>query len=103
MPPLRNQQASQSSSGQLIAGIAIAAACLCAGGTANADPAPPALEQSQFETHFGASLQRDCGFSRKLPSGQSLWIFCDTPVVDWTGTLTSFIGGTTAAEGAFTV
>lgn len=66
-----------------------------------ADVPPPANELSQFETHFGASLGRDCGFSRRLPSNQSLWLFCDTPIYDFTGTLTGFIGGTTAAEGTF--
>jgi len=86
-----------------IAGATVAAAVLCAGGAAQGDPAPPADQKSQFETHFGASLNRDCGFSRKLPSGQTLWIFCDTAVYDWTGTLTGFVAGTTAAEGAFTV
>jgi hypothetical protein len=45
-----------------------------------ADVSPPANELSQFETHFGASLGRDCGFSRRLPSNQSLWLFCDTPI-----------------------
>jgi len=98
-----SMQLSSSSSGRAIAGAAIAAAVLCASGSAKADSAPPADQRSQFETHWGASLQRDCGFSRKLPSGQSLWIFCDTPVYDWTGTLTGFVAGTTAAEGTFTV
>src|SRR4051812_40224094 len=68
---------------------------------AAADVAPPAKVVSQFETHWGASLARDCGFSRRLPSNQSLWLFCDTAIYDWTGALTGFIGGTTAAEGAF--
>ncbi|HEX3763726.1 MAG TPA: hypothetical protein VHW23_33755 [Kofleriaceae bacterium] len=68
---------------------------------AAADVPPPASELSQFESHWGASLGRDCGFSRRLPSNQSLWLFCDTPIYDFTGTLTGFIGGTTAAEGTF--
>jgi hypothetical protein len=68
---------------------------------ARADVAPPANQLSQFETHWGASLARDCGFSRRLPGTQSLWLFCDTAIYDFTGTLTGFIGGTTAAEGAF--
>src|SRR6266481_4673025 len=71
-------------------------------GAARADSAPPAREQSQFETHFGASLGRDCGFSRQLPSGSSIWVFCDTAIRDWTGKLTGFIAGSTAAEGPFT-
>jgi hypothetical protein len=68
---------------------------------AGADVAPPAKEQSQFETHWGASLARDCGFSRQLPSNQSIWIFCDTAIYDWTGKLTGFISGSTAASGTF--
>lgn len=68
---------------------------------AAADVAPPANELSQFETHWGASLARDCGFSRRLPSGQALWLFCDTAIYDFTGKLTGFIAGTTAAEGTF--
>jgi len=68
---------------------------------AAADVAPPAKELSQFETHWGASLARDCGFSRRLPGNQSLWLFCDTAIYDFTGALTGFIGGPTAAEGSF--
>jgi hypothetical protein len=68
---------------------------------AAADVAPPASVVSQFETHWGASLARDCGFSRRLPGNQSLWLFCDTAIYDFTGALTGFIGGTTAAEGPF--
>jgi hypothetical protein len=71
-------------------------------GVAWADSAPPARELSQFETHWGASLGRDCGFSRQLASGQSLWVFCDTAIYDWTGKLTGFIAGSSAAEGQFT-
>ncbi|HEX3476470.1 MAG TPA: hypothetical protein VHT91_15705 [Kofleriaceae bacterium] len=70
---------------------------------AAADVAPPAKVLSQFETHWGASLGRDCGFSRRLPSDQSLWVFCDTPIYDFSGKLTGFIGGTTAAEGPFSL
>jgi hypothetical protein len=85
-------------------GLALGGALLASStfGLAWADSAPPAEEQSQFETHYGASLGRDCGFSRLLPSGQSLWVFCDTPIYDWTGKLTGFIAGSTAAEGPFT-
>jgi hypothetical protein len=82
--------------------VAGALAIVSTAGVAWADTAPPAKEQSQFETHWGASLARDCGFSRQLPSGVALWVFCDTAIYDWTGKQTGFITGSTAAEGPFT-
>jgi hypothetical protein len=86
----------------LLSSVAAAIAIIGTIGVAWADSAPPAKELSQFETHWGASLARDCGFSRQLPSGQALWVFCDTAIYDWTGKQTGFITGSTAAEGPFT-
>lgn len=71
---------------------------------ASADSSPPAKVVSIFESYWGATMPRDCGFSRVFPSrpGFSVWFFCDTPVVDWTGKLTGFITGSTAALGPYT-
>ncbi|WP_406291556.1 hypothetical protein [Embleya sp. NBC_00896] len=70
---------------------------------ARADVPPPAKVVSNFEKHWGANLSRDCGFSERLPgTGRSLWLFCDTAVYDWSGALTGFIDGTTAATGPYT-
>src|SRR5215469_9031418 len=47
-----------------------------------ADSAPPASVKSNFESTYGASLSRDCGFSTPLPANPatSLWLFCDTAI-----------------------
>jgi hypothetical protein len=64
---------------------------------------------SGLERTGRVSLARDCGYSAPLPDnpGQSLWVFCDTPVyvrgtaangnASWA--LTQFITGSTAAQG----
>ena len=71
------------------------------GGVAGADTAPPGPVLSRYESST-VSLSRDCGFSQALPSGKSLWLFCDTEV--WkNSTQTSLIWGNTAAEGPYSV
>ena len=75
---------------------------LLAAGAARADGPPPAQELSQFETYWGNSLDRDCGFSQQLASGKSLWLFCDTQVYNLYGQPGAFIAGATAAEGSVT-
>lgn len=70
---------------------------------ARADQPPPANVVSQFETYWGARLDRDCGFSRQISATESLWLFCDTAVYDWKHVWTGFFAGTTAARGRFTV
>src|SRR5215471_9574065 len=71
---------------------------------AAADASPPSRVVSNYETATGNVLQRDCGFSRKLPSNSSLsvWLFCDTPIANSSGTVIGFISGSTAAVGPFT-
>ena len=76
---------------------------LVLGGVAAADTAPPGRLLSRYESST-TSLSRDCGFSRPLPSGKSLWLFCDTEVwkkqsSGWKQT--SLIWGNTAAEGPY--
>lgn len=70
---------------------------------AAADVAPPAHVASTYETASGNVLQRDCGFSRRLPGGSqlSLWLFCDTPIANASGVVLGFIPGSTAAVGPF--
>lgn len=57
---------------------------------------------SSYETQGHGSLAgRDCGYSQQLgTTNQSMWLFCDTPVVPTGGSL-GFIPGSTAATGAF--
>jgi hypothetical protein len=71
---------------------------------AAADAAPPHRVVSHYETASGNSLQRDCGFSHRLPSNSSLsiWLFCDTPIASSSGSVIGFIPGSTAAVGPFT-
>lgn len=59
---------------------------------------------SNFETTYGARMNRDCGFNEPAPGGggTSFWLFCDSAVHDWTGSLTGFIPGSTAALGSTT-
>lgn len=49
--------------------------------------APKRIE-SQIErapiTAATRSIRRDCGWSRRLPSQQSFWMFCDTDWMQWT-------------------
>ncbi len=56
---------------------------------------------SSYETHqHGSVAGRDCGYSEPLgASGQSFWLFCDTPITNPSGQ-SSFIVGSTAARGA---
>ena len=89
--------------GWLIArGAAAAVAAVPVG--ASAGVAPPSHVVSNYETTSGNTLQRDCGFSHKLPSNSSLsiWLFCDTTVANSSGTVIGFIPGSTAAVGPFT-
>jgi hypothetical protein len=53
---------------------------------------------SAVEKNSGASVNRDCGFSRKLQSGSELWLFCDTAVQTGTwGTPTQQLAGNSFA------
>lgn len=76
---------------------------------ASADDPPPAPIKSNFETHYGSTQMRDCGYSERLPgsSTENLWVFCDTAVYSWFQTPyvdvpTRFIAGSTAARGPVT-
>jgi hypothetical protein len=82
----------------------VAAAAATMPAAAAADTAPPARVVSNYETATGNVLQRDCGFSRRMPgnSGRSVWFFCDTPIANSGGTVLGFIPGSTAAVGPFT-
>ncbi|WIN00630.1 hypothetical protein ACTOB_004345 [Actinoplanes oblitus] len=84
--------------------VLVAGAALTVPGAALADVPPPARVVSRYETASGNTLGRDCGFSAPLPSasGQALWTFCDTAVVNPAGTVIGFIGGSTAAVGSYT-
>ena len=76
---------------------------LLVAGVAAADTPPPSRLLSKYETST-VSLARDCGFSQPLPSGRSLWLFCDTEVWKHLSTgwkQTSLIWGNTAAEGPY--
>ncbi|MEO3783650.1 hypothetical protein ABGB12_09990 [Actinocorallia sp. B10E7] len=68
---------------------------------ARADAPPPAKVLSNFETSApGNVVNRDCGFSEKIPGvQQSLWLFCDS---EWSGTWSGFWLGATAARGPYT-
>jgi hypothetical protein len=83
-----------------LAGAALAGAVPV---VAAADAAPPSRVVSNYETASGNTLERDCGFSRRLPGGRalSIWLFCDTPIVTPSGSV-GFIPGSTAAVGPFT-
>ncbi|HZM83537.1 MAG TPA: hypothetical protein VFC19_48090 [Candidatus Limnocylindrales bacterium] len=62
--------------------------------------AAPVPVVSNFENATGYTLARDCGYSVRLTSGQTLWLFCDTATLDPAGQVVGFIGGTTAAISA---
>jgi hypothetical protein len=85
----------------IVLGVAVVAAAVPA--AAAADAAPPHRIVSHYETSSGNRLERDCGFSHRLPSNSSLsvWLFCDTPIVTPSGSVV-FIPGSTAAVGPFT-
>jgi hypothetical protein len=90
------------------AAVAAVGVLLVPATAALADSAPPAQVRSDFENTYGASLDRDCGFSTPLPANPaaSLWLFCDTAIYGLNKQLqyqqTGFITGSTAAEGPFT-
>lgn len=71
-------------------------------------PPPQMQVVSNFETHRGATIVRDCGFSQPLPAdpGRSLWLFCDSDIYGFNSarrwTLSRIINGSTAAEGTIT-
>jgi hypothetical protein len=73
-----------------------------------ADNPPPSQVLSNFENATGSNIVRDCGYSTPLPAdpGSSLWLFCDTAVYGFNSAgqwgLSSFISGSTAAEGPST-
>lgn len=73
-----------------------------------ADNQPPGQVLSDYENSTGSDIVRDCGYSTPLPAdpGDSLWLFCDTAVDGFNSAgqwgLTSFITGSTAAEGPST-
>jgi hypothetical protein len=70
-----------------------------------ADVSPPGRLMSNYETASGSGrwLARDCGYSHPRPndSDSSIWLFCDTPIVDSSGHPIGFgfIPGSTAAVG----
>ena len=81
--------------------VIVIALAVVIGGVAAADTPPPGPVHSRYESST-VSLSRDCGFSQALPSGKSLWLFCDTEV--WkNSTQASLIWGNTAAEGPYSV
>jgi hypothetical protein len=92
-----------------VAVAVVAAGVLCASSVAAlADNPPPSQVLSNYENSTGANIDRDCGFSQPLPGdpSSSLWLFCDTAVYGYDSSgewgLTSFITGSTAAEGPST-
>lgn len=89
--------------------VTIATALICASQVAaRADNPPPSQVLSNYENSTGSDIVRDCGFSTPLPAdpGDSLWLFCDSAVYGFNAQdqwgLTSFITGSTAAEGTST-
>ncbi|MBP2330358.1 hypothetical protein JOF56_010743 [Kibdelosporangium banguiense] len=82
------------------AALAAVVALLVSPAVAAADVAPPAKVTSNFETYWGVSLNRDCGYSQSLAGNQSFWLFCDTAWNDFNGG--HFITGSTAAVGPHT-
>ena len=82
-----------------VAALFVVGSVLTAGpGVASADPAPPGLVLSRYETADPArNINRDAGYSVEIPgSGQSLWVFGDTFWPD------GFLLGSSAAVGPFT-
>jgi len=76
---------------------------------ASADDTPPAPIKSNFETFYGATLMRDCGYSERVPgsSTENMWLFCDTAVYAWNqrpylDPPSGFVVGSTAARGPVT-
>jgi hypothetical protein len=66
---------------------------------------PPQSVSSTYETSTGRSIVRDCGFSVAVPGKpeRSLWLFCDTVMINRHGQDVGLILGTgTAAEGSYT-
>ncbi len=47
-------------------------------GDASFDPYRGRVLSNTEQTTAGISISRDCGWSRQLPSGPDLWLFCDT-------------------------
>lgn len=78
-----------------------AAVVAAAPSAARADAPPPSKVLSNFETSApGNTVNRDCGFSEKIPGvQQSLWLFCDS---EWSGASSGFWLGATAARGPYT-
>ena len=58
---------------------------------------------SARETTTRNKLGRDCGYSVGLGGRQTLWLFCDTGILDPARQLIGFIGGTPVAVGPYTV
>jgi hypothetical protein len=88
------------------AAFVIVSGLICVSSTkAVGDTSPPSQVLSNYENWSGADIVRDCGFSTPLPAdpSYSLWLFCDTAVYGFNAQdhrgLTSFITGSTAAEG----
>ena len=83
--------------------VLVVALAVIMGGVAAADTAPPGRVLSRYETST-VSLSRDCGFSQRLATGKSLWMFCDTEVWKKSGgnwQQGSLIWGNTTAEGPY--
>jgi hypothetical protein len=91
----------------LLLAVAALAGVQLASSSPASDPASPALLPLADESSGNLSIAGDCGYSAVLPGepGQSLWLFCDTPVYGrrnarsaWK--LQGFVPGSTAAVGA---
>ncbi len=84
--------------------VLIIGAALTVPGVALADVPPPARVGSRYETASGNTVSRDCGYSAPIPgvAGQAFWAFCDTAINNPGGQTIGFIGGSTAARGAYT-
>lgn len=72
------------------------------GGPARAgEPGVGGRVTSNYEAFWGVRAARDCGYSEPIPGveGESLWLFCDTTLLDQAGVQRGFIVGSTAARG----
>lgn len=92
-----------------VGALAAAAGLFLGAAAPAAADVPPAPIKSNFETYFGSTLMRDCGYSERVPgsSTENLWVFCDTAVYSWNqrpyvDPPGGFIPGSTVARGPVT-